>query len=260
MKKLVAILCAACITLFVSACEVSLTPEELYEKAAGNVEDSLLYDVDTNMSIEVAFTGGTMEVGSNLNIKVDLTDAENPKIASSGTVTMPLVGEVQVDQIFADGVMYSNVAGQKTKSNVDYQTALDLIQSGDVSDSFVPSEDFLEITAEKDGDNTVLHFNCKTDETNSFVQDALGEAMGEDTQYSFEEISGTVVVDKDEMPVSVLVRIKATMEQEGQTFQINAEIEEIFHSIGQPLEITAPADAASYADVSAEELEQSFAA
>ena len=233
-----------------------ITPMQLYSGAYEKTQNAKSMDFDMEMDIEMTAQGETMNVSTVGNSKMDISDAEAPKMSAAMTMAIPLQGEVEMNMTFVDGYFYMDTMGQKIKSKADLSLAQKMMGNNNSVQLLNPN-DLMDIKAKKDGENTILTFTCKTDATNDLLNNMLAGSLGATggSSFTYKKFEGYMVVDKDGMVKDSSFQAEADMTVSQQTMSMNMEMKLTINSIGEPVTIAKPADADSYTEVDSSALE-----
>ena len=71
----------------------------------------------------------------------------------------------------------------------------------------------------------------------------------EGVTYTIKEVSGEATVDKDGYFSQVKMKMVMDMSMSGESISMDMDMDTVYHNIGQPVEITAPADLDSYQEI-----------
>ena len=142
---------------------------------------------------------------------------------------------------YKDGYYYIDTAGQKIMYAMDVEAMTEqILQSTEGS---VSSDYLTEITAEKEGDDTLLTFTADASQMSEYVESALS-GMGSmglgDITYDIKEVSGEAVVNADGYFSSTDMKMVIDMTANGETISMDVTTNVVYENPGQAVEIAAP--------------------
>ncbi len=246
MKKILSALLCAMMVVSMVACDSapSITPEELYNQVMNDSMGIKTADVSSNivMNMSAPSQGLEMDMTMDMDVLMDMTDEENIKFYSSAkTNTMGM--ELDIISFYADGYQYMEMMGQKMKQEMPLETFLATAQT---NPQVILAEDMetFEMT-EADGNKTFT-FTVKADRMQALFEEAMGSmgdmaAMAGAGEFSFEDMSGNLVIDADNNIVSQNISMIVSVTVEGETMDMDMDMNMVYNSYNEPVEITIPA-------------------
>lgn len=265
LKKITALFLTAISAVVFASCgtpggaDKKLTAEEIYKKASDRHQGAETMDMDIGYAVNVSAAGESYSINMDMKFKSDTSDKENIKLGVSSKMNMPELGEIAMNYAYIDNMIYVETAGVKYKSAVSAADAEKIMGSGS-ADKLVGIEGITDAELSKEGTDNVVTFRFDENVFNDLMQDSLGGTAGaEGIDYKFSELKGRAVIDKDYNMKSLKITVKASAAAEGAETVMEMEINAKINSVGQPVSISAPADAESYTEVSPETLTQNAA-
>lgn len=276
IKKFAALLITAVLTLSFAACtapgsaEKALTAEEIYLKAAEKQSGAETADMNIDCVINLSAAGESLSMNMSMRAKSDLSDKENVKLGMASKISMPNSGETEINYAYIGDTIYVETAGIKYKSAVTPEQAQEIMGSSSANE-IMTADIIRDAELTKDGDNNIINFSFDESLYNDILKNSLGSlGNASGISYEFTEFGGSAVIDKDYNMKSLKSTVKAIMSSDGtgaaesgsetaETVEISMDMDIKINSVGEPVEITAPADAESYTEVSPDALTASAA-
>lgn len=271
IKKFAALLLTAALALSFAACaasgsaEKTLTAEEIYLKAAEKQSGAETADMNVDCVINLSSAGESLSMNMSMRMKSDLSDKENVKLGAASKISIPGSGETEMNYAYIGDTIYVEAAGIKYKSAVTPEQAQQIIGSSPANE-LMAADVIKDAELTKDGDDNIISFRFDESIYSDIMNDSLG-GLGETSgiSYEFTEFGGSAVIDKDYNMKSLKVAVKATMSSDGtgaaesgsetaEAVEISMDMDIKINSAGEPVEISAPADAESYIEISPDAL------
>ena len=143
-------------------------------------------------------------------------------------------------------------AGQKFKYAMDIEGMMEIMEQN-MGGGTVEADYMKEVKVKKDGDNQILTFTADASKMDSYVQEVMGSMASmpglEGVTYTIKEVSGEATVDKDGYFSQIKMKMVMDMSMSGESISMDMDMDTVYHNIGQPVEITAPADLDSYQEI-----------
>lgn len=239
----------------------ALTAEEIYLKAVEKNKNSKTSDMSLNSTIGIVVNGEAMNFDLQMRAKSDFSDENNVKLGLSTTVNIPETGETKINYAFIGDEIYIDSAGLKYKSSVTPEQAKEIMGSSS-STKVIETDAIKNAQLTKDGEDNIITFEFDESIYNDLIKENLsGISQTDGFSYELTKMSGSAVIDKDYVMKSMKLTMGVVMSGaaeynygEEQTAEMNLEMDITLNSIGEPVDISAPADKESYMDVSAEAL------
>lgn len=242
VKKALALLLSAAMVFSVAGC-AKKSPSELYIESVK--KNSELSGMD--MSSDVQMTMKVDDQSLDMSVKMDMkmVDLDTDKMKYQAKTTTSLMGQdISVDLIYTDGYYYMDTMGQKIKYPMELDKMVEQIRK--TTEASNMEVDYMkEITAEKDGDNTVLTFTTDPEKLDSYVKDVMG-GMGdmtgtmENSQIVIHSADGSVTVNKQGYYTNMKMDMDMEMTAGGQTIAMVMKMDTNINQPGQAVEVTLP--------------------
>lgn len=251
MKKFLSILLSVGMMLTFAGCGGGADGTAIYEAADKKMQELNSLDVFYTMEMTMKQGDQTMDVSSSMNMKMDsITSAENLRILGEGTTSAD-GQDIATMMYYENGYYYMEAAGQKIKYVMDFEAMLEAAEQsvgGNVNVAYMK-----EVKVNKDGDNQILTFTADASKMDDFVQEmmaSMGNITGmEGVSYTIKEVNGEATVNKDGYFSNVKVNLSMDMSMGSESISVDMHMDQTYNNIGQPVEITAPADLDSYQEI-----------
>lgn len=249
MKKQAGILFGIGVLVLAGGCGQQLDAREIYD--AANQKSQEMSDAAMTSSVDMTIKQGedSLSVVTDMDMKIKGMNTDSMEYYAEGTSTT-LGQTVDMTMYYKDGYYYIDSAGQKLMYAMDIDELTEQIKQS-TEGSNMDSSYLSEITAKKDGDNTVLTFTCDASQMDQYVQDALS-GMGTmglgDITYNITSASGQAVVNADGYFTSTDMVMAVEMTANGETINVDMDTSVTYENPGQPVEITVP-DLEGYTEI-----------
>lgn len=251
MKKFLSILLSVGMMLAFAGCGSGADGAAIYEAANKKMEELNSLDVSYTMEMKMKNGEETMDISSSMNMKMDsINSAENLRILGEGT-TSAEGQDIDTKMYYENGYYYMEAAGQKFKYAMDFEAMLETAEQsvgGNMDVAYMK-----EVKVTKSGDNQILTFTGDASKMDAYVQEMMASmgTMGgmEGVSYTIKEISGEATVNKDGYFSNVKIKMSMDMSMGSESISIDMNMDQVYNNIGQPANITAPADLDSYMEI-----------
>ncbi|MFV0550486.1 MAG: DUF6612 family protein [Anaerorhabdus sp.] len=245
MNKFIKIALTAILALTLTACgEKPMTKEEAfqyYSDALANVAkvDSYNCDVEMNYLISDGSNEIKMGIGMNLIIEGQTTNAPKAMMAMETQMFgMDITGEIY----YADGYVYTNTMGEKTK----VLGSIDTLE--EFKNTAIDIKNFEDIKITKKDGITTLEFKMNNDQLNQMLGESMGDVVGDDS-LKYTDTKIIVTVNADNMINDMDVSVAATMNDGTAEANITVQMK-IAYTEYNSAKVILPADLDSYTLVS----------
>lgn len=257
MKKLFAVLLSAAMLVSMAGCGAGTDGKALYDEATK--KNAELTSMDFTYHVDMVMKQGdqSMDMSTDMDMKMDGINTDSMRMISEGT-TSTAGQNVDTFMYYENGYCYMETGGQKFKYAMAIEemskAALQSVGGANMESSYMQK-----VEVKKDGDNQVLTFVGDASKMDEYVQTMMG-AMGtmgtgmEGLSYTIKEVSGEATVNSDGYISSMKMKMVIEMTMQGETVSVDMDITGDYHNLGQPVEITAPADLDSYQEIDASQL------
>ena len=249
MRKWISALMGLGFMVMVTGCSQQLDARAIYD--AASEKSSQLTEMAMSTSTDMTMKQGEDSLGMtmDMNMRIKGMNTDSMEYIAEGSSTT-LGQTIDMTMYYKDGYYYIDTAGQKIKCAMDVEAMTEQILQSTES-SGVNSDYLTEITAEKDGENTLLTFTADASQMSQYVQDALS-GMGSmglgDISYDIKEASGQAVVNADGYFASTDMKMVIDMTANGETISVDMDTSVSYENPGQTVEITAP-DLEGYTEI-----------
>ena len=214
-------------------------------------------DVDIDMDMSLVHESDTMDLSMMMNMKIDGINTDGMRYLMDGT-TSTMGQNIDTMMYYESGYCYVEAMGQKLKYAMGLEDMVKQVEQR-LGSTSVDSSYLKDITAEKDGDNQILTYTvdeAKMEEVMEEMIDALGNAGAGLTGASntIQALSGELVVNKEGYVVASKAKLSMEMTMDGDTANMELEMEATYNNPGQAVSITAPEDLDSYTEIDANQL------
>lgn len=240
MKKWLYVLMSIGVMAGAAGCGQKLDAREIYDAATekSNQLTEMAMSTTTDMTMKQGEDSLSMSMVMDMKMKGINTDSM--EYLAEGTTTT-LGQNVEMTMYYKDGYYYIDTAGQKIMYAMDVEAMTEqILQSTEGS---VSSDYLTEITAEKEGDDTLLTFTADASQMSEYVESALS-GMGSmglgDITYDIKEVSGEAVVNADGYFSSTDMKMVIDMTANGETISMDVTTNVVYENPGQAVEIAAP--------------------
>jgi len=199
---------------------------------SGEAGEDVQFDMDMIMKINIESDGESesLEVNGNIKVKIDGEETH-----SSIVMDMGVMGRMEM---YSDGErVYCSMNGQEME--IETGNVMEQIQGSLNLPQF--EEDAIkscEIT--EDGENTKMLIVIDGETLTSFVAESMSAMLGEvaDSQgMEIYDIEITLVTTKDEIPLSMEMKMEMDMTVMENTMKMVTEITYIFNKVGSGVEV-----------------------
>ena len=252
VRRLIGTAAVICMAGSMAACGNSsskdLTAEELFQKAIEETQDK----------VEMQITGTTKTMGISMD-----TDCNVKTIKTDDAIELAMTGKfamMEMSAYYVDGWMYMDMGELgKMKTQIDASDSTTLLGQFGVDQNAlaqIDPADCSELTLSKDDDgNNVVSYTLPADQVGEVVDSATSAlgALTEDMEISYDDMTGTLVFDKDNELVKQTQHIKMTMNVEGTSTEAETDTESTILATGDDVKITYP-DFDDFEEVDASDL------
>lgn len=243
-RRVFAALSAAALVLL-AGCGAK-TPQDVYADAVK--KQSELQDMHTisDIDMNVSAMGISMPVTMTLDALVKGSGQTDMQMQMD--MSMEMLGmTIDLASYYADGWMYMDVLGSKSKAEMPVEDALS--QQMQLDFNGLDAESLQDLTMEDGEDGAkVLHFTVDGQLLNDSIQQITGE-MGQDMSTATLGVCDiTLTVGKDGYFQQMDCTLPITMESDGSSTEMDLTMSTQFVDPGQAVEIEAPADLDSYVE------------
>lgn len=251
MKKLTSILLSISMVLALSGCGGGADGAAIYEEANKKTQELTSLDVSYTMDMTMKQGEETMDVSSTMNMKMDAIDSPADLRIFGEGVTSSAGQNVDTKMYYENGYYYMEAAGQKIKYTMDFEAMLEAAEQSVGAN--MDAAYMKEVKVSKNGDDQILTFTADASKMDSYVQEVMGN-MGtmaglEGVSYTIKEVSGEATVNKDGYFSKVNITMSMDMTMGSESVSVDMHMDTVYNNIGQPVEITAPADLDSYQEI-----------
>ncbi len=251
MKKFLSTMLCAGMILAMTGCGGGADGKAVYEAASQKTQELTSLDASCTVKMNMKQGEETMDVSSTMNMKMDSANTENLRIVGEGTTST--AGQTVDTKIYYEGgYYYMEAAGQKFKYAMDIEGMMEIMEQN-MGGGTVEADYMKEVKVKKDGDNQILTFTADASKMDSYVQEVMGSMASmpglEGVTYTIKEVSGEATVDKDGYFSQIKMKMVMDMSMSGESISMDMDMDTVYHNIGQPVEITAPADLDSYQEI-----------
>lgn len=257
-KKLAALILAAVVGVSAAGC-AKKDPETIYKEAVEKANEANSMDAAVRMTMAIAQGEESLDMDIVMDMKASGLKEGDFKYAADGNIS--LMGQsMDMKQYYADGYQYVDMMGMKVKQAVELdqmmEQARSLAEGGSMGLEYIEN-----LTAEKNGDNTLLSYTVNGEKMTDLSQEYMGDMMqamgvsGTDMQALFEGLdfqinsaSGTMTVNKAGYPTAYQMDMDMEVSAEGESIHLTMGVEYQINNPGQETEVTIP-DTSGYTEV-----------
>lgn len=251
MKRIISLVLAGVLSLaLLSSCGQKAPTLEDLSSAVKKTEALASSDIDVSMKMKMDLMGTTIDSDFEGNVKISKED-DKPVMLSSMTTKMGAESSTVVSY-YADGYMYMDYAGMKTKTATSEIEALSSA-AVEIPDFDLNDETVKEFTTESvDGG-----YKCNLSLDSDKIKDVLGNILGSLSGAEYEDsegldisaVSGYYVLDKNGYcsEYNFKFDMKMSAESLGE-YSASIDMTAKYNNIGEKVEITAPADLDEYSE------------
>ncbi len=253
MKKVLAFLLGAVLLVSFASCgkdgdSSAKTPEEVYSAAVAKLSELKALDMGADMTITMESEGASISIGVDLVMKMLQKGDDDFDMEMS--MNSDMFGQTLDFKVYyVDGVMYTDIMGQKVKMEMPATDALN--QTGSQSAIFEMDPQWfseLNMTEEEDGSKTFTFTAdpAKMKEYTDKLTSQVTQQMDE-SGMTINSVSGSVTVNQDGYISGQNLVMDCTMDVEGQSMNAKVELDATVNNPGQTFEIVVP-DKDSYTE------------
>ncbi len=250
MKKFLSVVLSACMALTFAGCGAGQDGKAVYDAANKKTQELTALDVSYTMDMTMKQGEETMDISSNMDMKMDAINSENMRIYAEG-VTSTAGQDIDTKMYYENGYYYMEAAGQKFKYAMDLETMMETAQQS-MGGGAVETDYLSEVKVKKDGDNQILTFTADASKMDSYVQEVMASMSSmpgmEGVTYTIKEVSGEATVNKDGYFSKVDMKLSMDMTMGAESVSMDMTMNTTYNNIGQPVEITTP-DLDSYQEI-----------
>lgn len=258
MKKFVSLVLVVVMVLSLGACGKK-DPADMYAEAMQKTAELADMEMQANIDMTMELLGMTMDMKTAMDMKAQGLTAETAVMDMQ--MTMELMGETMDMQMwYSDGYYYVDAMDTKTKVAMPLDEVMAQIEGGATSEA-IPKEAFKEITAEKDGKNTIITYVADGTKMTEQIKESMAmlEEMQlgiDETAMSVEDVKGTVTINADGYIAAQTMETAITMNMgeiaegvDGGEMKIQMKMDGTYTNPGQPVTVTLPDDLDTYIEV-----------
>lgn len=242
VKKALALLLSAAMVLSMAGC-AKKSPRDLYAEAVKKNSELSGMDMTSDVQMTMKVEEQSLDMAMKMDIK--MVDINTDKMKYQAKATTNVMGQdIPMDIIYTDGYYYMDMMGQKLKYPMDLDKMMEQIRQ--TTEASNMELDYMkEITAEKDGDNTILTFTADPEKMDSYVKDVMG-GMGdmvdgmENAEMVIHSADGSITVNKQGYYTNMKMNIDMEVTAEGQTMAMVMKMDANINQPGQAVEVTLP--------------------
>ena len=250
MKKFLSVVLSACMALTFAGCGAGQDGKAVYDAANKKTQELTALDVSYTMDMKMKQGEETMDISSNMAMKMDAINSENMRIYAEG-VTSTEGQNIDTKMYYENGYYYMEAAGQKFKYAMDLETMMETAKQS-MGGGTVETDYLSEVKVKKDGDNQILTFTADASKMDSYVQEIMASMSSmpglEGVTYTIKEVSGEATVNKDGYFSQVNIKMSMDMAMGAENVSMDMTMNTTYNNIGQPVEITTP-DLDSYQEI-----------
>ena len=184
---------------------------------------------------------GGMEYDTDSNIKMKMSEMSSEDLKFYTELGMNFLGqELDMKMWYSDGMYYMNAMDQKVCYPVNFSAVQEQI-GNQAPASGLSEEDFKSLDVEKDGENYRILYTADGEQMEEMIQSALGAAgTSLDMDLKMEDMSGTLVVDKENRPVSAQAAVKGEAVIQGQQAEMEITVDMTYKDLGKEVQVELP--------------------
>lgn len=242
MKKAIALLLSAAMVLSMAGC-AKKSPRDLYAEAVKKNSELSGMDMTTDMDMTMKVNDQSMDMTMKMDIKMADINTDKMKYQAEAATTV-MGQEIPMNIVYTDGYYYMEMMGQKIKYPMDLDKMMEQIRQ--TTEASNMELDYMkEITAEKDGDNTILTFTADPSKMDSYVKDTMsgmGNVMGdmEDSKITIHSADGSITVNKQGYYTNMKMNIDMEVTAQDQTMGMVMKMDANINQPGQAVEVVLP--------------------
>ncbi len=241
MNKFIKITLTAILALTLTACgEKPMTKEEafqFYSDALTNTAKADSYNSNVEMSYLISDGENEIKMGIGMNLILEGQTTNNPK-AMMLVETQMFGMDIAAEMYYADGYIYTNTLGEKTKT----KDSIDTLEQ--FKNTAINIKDFEDIKVTKKDGITTLEFKMSNDQLNQMLGESMNDTLGIDAM-KYTDTNIVVTVNPDNTIKDMIISLVATMSVEAQEANINVDIT-MSYTDYNTAKVTLPADLDSY--------------
>lgn len=242
-RKAVALVISLSLAATLGGCGSKEKPYEKYVAAQETLAQAEGIKFETEGSVKVGISGLTITMDLDMDGAVKkVEDSDDMDMAME--MEMGIMGQnLEMDFWYNDGYYYMDTMGEKVKYPMETGDMQDKLES-QLGMLELSEDDFKSIEAQKDGDTTKLIYIMDGDKMQSMIDLIMGlvnqQTSADNMEFSLEEVKGTLVVDKDNRPLSNELSMQMQMTADGQQVDMDMDMDITYQEIGKDVEVTFP--------------------
>ena len=219
------------------------SPEELYVEALNAVNTSTNWELTSTQEIEM-----TMKMGEQTQ-KQEQTQTSVQKMNGDDVYVKIGGAAIEMETWYVDGMLYTISGDVKAKAKLSLKDYQDQYMTDSENTLLnIPKDWFEDVMFEKKDGKNCLNFHVSGDQYSEVVGNALDSLVGQGMEAEIGEVDYTVVFDDKGNLEQIICDFSASFTLQG--IEVTADYHTVTDvKIGAAGEITAPADADSFIDV-----------
>ena len=220
--------------------EKEMTAYERYEAVQKQIREAggMEYDTDSNIKMKMSGIGIDLDMDMKTILEGEMSSEDLKFYTELG---MNFLGqELDMKMWYSDGLYYMNAMDQKVCYPVNFSAVQEQI-GNQAPASGLSEEDFKSLDVEKDGENYRILYTADGEQMEEMIQSALGAAgTSLDMDLKMEDMSGTLVVDKENRPVSAQAAVKGEAVIQGQQAEMEITVDMTYKDLGKEVQVELP--------------------
>lgn len=261
MKKIYSIFAITVLLISFTACSYLKDPYIIYKDAIEKIRSLDSLEMDTNVQASLNIKEATCLLDMNMNMKCIELLNENPTVLLKMDNKM-LDNHYFTNYYYSDGIKYIDTQKEKIKSRI-HESEIKLLVQLNAGLLTIPKDEFIDIDAKKDGENTIITYRVDGSKTYGKSLDYVFRHLGVKNAFfgadiCIEDASGTITIDKEGYITKHDIRIKMKITMFGvkneqkeadEDFALLFQIEGSYVNPGHQPVIVLPGDFGSYTEV-----------
>lgn len=258
MKKLMSLVLVIAMVVSLGACGKK-DPATMYAEAMEKTSTLEDMEMQANIDMSMELLGMSMDMKMSMDLKAHGLTAEDAVMDMKMNMSM-LGQEIPMQMWYSDGYYYTEAMDTKTKVAMPLDEVKAQMEGG-MSSEAIPKDAFKEITAEKNGNNTILTYVADGSKMTEQIKESMAmlEEMDlglDEAAMAVEDVKGTITINPEGYVVAQTMETAFTMNVgevsegvDGGEMKIVMKMDGTYVNPGQPVTITLPNDLDSYIDV-----------
>ncbi len=230
--------------------EAKAVYQEMMEKSQTLNEMNAYYDMTVQMTgdmfQELGINSMDMRIEMNTRIQ-NMTDLPHLRYHAYTRISMPEMMEtepIEGSMYYMDGYYYMDMLGQKIKTPMPLDQAMEEIASASQMFDNTSLEEFTDLTLRTEGENRILSYTMNAGKLNDQMKAILGASgMGslyQGVTFNVSNIRGEYIVNPDGYYIKANILMDMSMTMEGEALNMSIVADVGVADPGQPVAVNWP--------------------